>query len=203
MNKSKYSGKLKADLFSPLTLDQKQQNDDMIILEIGAGAGANFQFFPNNVKVIALEPNPHCIKYLQQNVKESTHVNLWKVINSKAEDMQEEVGDNSVDVVVCSYVLCSIDDLNGALKEIRRVLKPNGRFYFLEHVRDQNYNSWTHISQRLMYPILKYFADCNPNKCTWSFIDRAGFKELNYKQVMGPKSFPPFLRPHIYGYATK
>lgn len=76
------------------------------------------------IQVIALEPNYHCIKYLQQNVKESTHVNLWKVINSKAEDMQEEVGDNSVDVVVCTYVLCSIDDVNGVLKEIRRVLKP-------------------------------------------------------------------------------
>lgn len=81
-------------------------------------------FFSVPIQVIALEPNPHCIKYLQQNVKESSHVNLLKVINGKAEDMQEEVGDNSVDAVVCSYVLCSIDDLNSVLKEIRRVLKP-------------------------------------------------------------------------------
>ncbi|PIK54302.1 putative methyltransferase-like protein 7A [Apostichopus japonicus] len=181
----------------------QKENGVLVVLEIGAGAGANFKFFPDGSKVLALEPNIHCVKYLQESASAASHVQLLDIIDGSIEDISAEVKDGSVDAVVGTYVLCSVNNTEAALNEIKRVLKPNGKYYFVEHVRDDYYNSWTHISQRLMHPIMKFFAGCDCAKNTWTFIERAGFKELNYHRMTVPNGYALFLRPHIYGYAAK
>lgn len=195
-------GQMKSDLFASIKQLTKGQSGELVVLEIGAGTGANFKYLPENSKVIALEPNEHCIKYLQDSASESPNLSL-DIITSSVEDLTADLNDESVDAVIGTYVLCSVENVDAALQEVKRVLKKNGRFYFLEHVRDQHYNSWTHIFQRIMVPVMQVIADCDCAKSTWTFIDRAGFSELNYRRIPGPKQFPPYVRPHLYGHVTK
>nr|AUF72233.1 putative methyltransferase-like protein 7A [Apostichopus japonicus] len=195
-------GQIKSNVFASMKQIQKE-NGELVVLEIGAGTGANFNFFPESSKVLALEPNIHCVKYLQESASATSHVQLLNIIDGSIEDISAEVKDGSVDAVVGTYVLCSVNNTEAAMNEIKRVLKPNGKYYFVEHVRDEYYNSWTHIGQRLMHPIMKVLADCDCAKSTWTFIDRAGFKAVDYRQGEGSEKFPFFLRPHIYGCATK
>lgn len=93
------------------------------ILEIGAGTGANFEFLPEGSSVIALEPNPHMEAYLVENAEKFPHVHLKKIVPGFAENM-EGIADDSVAAVVCTLTLCSVHDMEAALTEIKRVLKP-------------------------------------------------------------------------------
>lgn len=96
------------------------------VLEIGAGTGANFEFLPEGSSVIALEPNPHMEAYLVENAQKFPHVYLKKTVPGFAEDMVG-IADESVAAVVCTLTLCSVHDVQAALTEIKRVLKPVSR----------------------------------------------------------------------------
>ena len=93
------------------------------ILEIGAGTGANFEFLPEGSSIVALEPNPHMEPYLVENAKKFPNLHLKEIVPGFAENMQG-VPDESVAAVVCTLTLCSVDDMEATLSEIRRVLKP-------------------------------------------------------------------------------
>lgn len=108
------------------------------ILEIGAGTGANFEFLPEGSSVIALDPNPHMVAYLVENAQRFPHVYLKKVVPGFAENM-EGIADESVAAVVCTLTLCSVHDMQAALTEIKRVLKPVSR----EHVYEGGQNEIT------------------------------------------------------------
>lgn len=93
------------------------------ILEIGTGTGANFQFFPEGSSVVALDPNPHMERYLRSNADKFSHIHLKKVVTGFAEDMKE-IEDNSVAAVVCTLTLCSVQDMDAVMSEVKRVLRP-------------------------------------------------------------------------------
>lgn len=194
---------LKKELFGSLEELQRQLGSSLAVLELGAGTGSNFKYFPEGAQVIALEPNVHCSKYLEQHASEWKHVTLTQIICYGAEDMHEDVHDEAVDVVVCTLVLCSVSDVKQVLAEIRRVLKPGGRFYFLEHGEDPQRNSWLHIRQRLAYPFFKYIGDCDLLNNNWAIIETAGFSSVQYERKMAPKPVPGIFRPQILGYAVK
>ena len=121
---SHYVVDAKEELFSDMSeLRGMLKTDHLTILEIGAGSGTNFQFFPSGSSVIALEPNPHFQKYLEKNAKKFPGVEVQKVVTDCAEKMSH-VDDNSVSAVVCTVVLCSVRDVDAVLSEIKRVLKP-------------------------------------------------------------------------------
>ena len=89
--------------------------------------------------------------------------------------------DNSYDAVVSTWTLCSIPDVLGALKEIRRVMKPEGKFYFVEHglSPDPKIARWQHR----LTPIQKVIGDgCHLNRDTLKLIEQAGLKTLSYRQ---------------------
>lgn len=93
------------------------------ILEIGAGTGANFEFFPEGSSIIALEPNPHMVPYLRENAEKFPNVQLKNIVPGFAENM-DGIPDASVAAVVCTMTLCSVSDVKATLAEIKRVLKP-------------------------------------------------------------------------------
>lgn len=205
--KCSYASKdLKTEMFATFEDLKKQLGDKsqkFVVLEIGAGTGSNFQFFPKDSQVIALEPNKYCSKYLSEHADEWKHVQLQKIITGKAEDMRADIKDGSIDAVVCTLVLCSVTNVKEVLAEVKRVLKTNGRFYFLEHVEDPKRNSWTHIGQRFFYPFFKYIGDCDLLNTNYALILRAGFKEVTYKHKIAPKPTPFFFKPQVLGYAVK
>jgi ubiquinone/menaquinone biosynthesis C-methylase UbiE len=102
------------------------------VIEIGAGSGANFAHYPAGVtRVLAVEPEPH-LREVAREAAQRAPVPI-EVIDALAERLP--AGDGSADAVVCALVLCSIADQDAAFREIRRVLRADGEFRFLEHVR--------------------------------------------------------------------
>lgn len=93
------------------------------LLEIGCGSGANFSFYPDGCTVICTDPNPHFHKYLRRSMDANTHLTYEEVAVVSGEDM-EEFEDESMDVVVGTLVLCSVQNVPQVLREVLRVLRP-------------------------------------------------------------------------------
>ena len=155
-------------------------------MEIGIGTGINLKFYPQNVKkIIGLDANRGMLNQL-----------LKKLVNggSEAELIHQRVeslpfSDNSIGAIVSTYTLCSIKDINSALKEIYRVLKPGGKYYFLEHGLADNPK--TQKWQHRLNPIQNVWADgCNLNRNMEFLITNAGLKIIelkNYYMKRDPK----------------
>ncbi|MBI2433997.1 MAG: class I SAM-dependent methyltransferase [Candidatus Hydrogenedentes bacterium] len=167
------------------------------VLEIGPGAGINLRHYPKHVHVIGVEPNPHMHKYLRQ-AAENSGIAL-SLQNGHAEELHAESA--SKDAVVSTLVLCSVDDVARALQEIRRVLKPGGRFYFIEHVAAPR-GTFLRRTQDFIAPLWRHIGDgCNPNRETWRYLEEAGFAALDFRpERISPI---PLVAPHIVGTATK
>ena len=118
--------KRKEELFSLMKTNFQNVQGDKLVLEIGVGTGANFEFLPEGSSLIALDPNPHMEPYLLENAKKCSHVQLKTFVCGLAENMSF-IPDESVEAVVCTLTLCSVDDMEATLAEIRRVLKPVSR----------------------------------------------------------------------------
>ena len=100
------------------------------ILEIGFGTGMNLQHYPPSVRrVEAIDPDVDLDRYSGPRIAASA-------IDVDFHHLDAEhlpFAADSFDTVVCTLTLCSIPDVRHALGEVRRVLKPGGRFLFLEH----------------------------------------------------------------------
>lgn len=101
-----------------------------IVLEIGAGSGANFiHYDPTKVnRLYALEPNPGMIR-LAERKRRKTKLNI-EFIDLPGERVPLE--DDTVNTVVSTFTLCTIRGITEAIREIRRVLKPEGELIFFE-----------------------------------------------------------------------
>jgi ubiquinone/menaquinone biosynthesis C-methylase UbiE len=102
------------------------------ILEIGAGTGANFSYYPEDARVIALEPDPYMLERAQARLQ-SLKLHNIELRQTPAEHLP--FPDASVDAVVSTLVLCTVADPAAAIREMRRVLRPAGSLLFIEHVR--------------------------------------------------------------------
>ena len=166
------------------------------VIEIGPGTGPNLRYYADGVRWIGIEPNLYMRAYLKREA-ERTGVTA-ELRDGTAEGMS--CADESADGVVSTLVLCSVPDLRGALAEILRVLKPGGRFVFIEHVAAEpgtRLRKWQHR----LRPWFHFLADgCNPDRETWRAIESAGFAEVRLEHFDGPV---PIVRPHIAGVAIK
>lgn len=100
------------------------------VLEIGAGGGLNFRFYPVSVsQLVAIEPE----KNLQKRARRRARLAKCPVRLLDEDATALPFGDAAFDIVISSWTLCSIPDWEKALSEIRRVLKRDGRFVFIEH----------------------------------------------------------------------
>lgn len=93
------------------------------LLEIGCGSGANFRFYPGGCTVICTDPNPHFHQYLRRSMDANAHLTYEEVAVVSGENM-EDFEDESMDVVVGTLVLCSVQNVPQVLREVHRVLKP-------------------------------------------------------------------------------
>ncbi|XP_047204146.1 putative methyltransferase-like protein 7A [Girardinichthys multiradiatus] len=189
----------KVELFRSLS-EFIKPGGKLTILEIGCGTGTNFQFYPPGCKVICTDPNPHFQKYLEKSMKENEQLTFDRFVVTSGEDMSS-VGDESVDVVVCTLVLCTVRDVPQTLREVHRILRPGGAFFFLEHVVADS-STWAYFFQQVLQPVWYYFGDgCKVTRETWKYLEGAGFSELKLKHVEAPLVF--ILKAHIVGSAVK
>ncbi|XP_005986258.1 methyltransferase-like protein 7A [Latimeria chalumnae] len=200
VNYNEKMGQAKKDLFNNL-LTFAGPSGNLTLLEIGCGTGANFSFFPQGCKVICVDPNPNFKKYLEKSLKENEHLKFEQFLVASGEDLKG-VPDGSVDVVVCTLVLCSVLNVQGVLQEVIRVLKPGGAFYFLEHVASEP-NSWTYFFQHVCQPAWSIFGDgCYLTREIWKDLEKANFSDLKLRHIQASVN-NNLIRSHIVGYAVK
>jgi len=111
------------------------------ILEIGFGSGLNLANYPKHIrKITTVDPNAGMNRLAQKRIKKAG-IEVEQLVSS-CERIPFE--DDSVDCVVSTFTLCSIDNVEKALSEVRRVLRPGGAFLFLEHglSPDSNVCKW-------------------------------------------------------------
>ncbi|KAG8195861.1 hypothetical protein JTE90_001100 [Oedothorax gibbosus] len=173
------------------------------VLEIGIGGGeGNLKFYPENTNLTALDMDDDFKKPFTGHVKKNSQINSARAVVGSAEDMHM-IEDSSMDFVVSSYVLCSVQDVHLVLKEVKRVLKPGGKFLFLEHVAYSK-NHWSHlIVQKCAAPLWKvFFYGCVLDRDIGKTISQAVFSTVEMESDF-PSSMWLFIRPQIFGVATK
>ncbi len=168
------------------------------ILEIGPGVGSNFHRYPDGTRVIAYEPNPHMHKRLEHTAAE--HGIVLDLRSAKAESLLEP--DASQDVVIATLTLCSVDDPATVIAEVHRVLRPGGRFLFVEHIAAAEGTALRYL-QGVLAPIWAVLSDrCRLAAHTNEEIERAGFAAVDYTiENLGAKLDPS--RRIAYGVATR
>ncbi|MEL6928747.1 MAG: class I SAM-dependent methyltransferase [Cyanobacteria bacterium J06600_6] len=162
------------------------------ILEIGFGTGLNLPHYPPSVsKITTIDPNPGMQKLARSRIAKSQISVDYKVLNGESLPMPDEIFDS----VVCTWTLCSIPLVEQALSEVYRLLKPGGKFYFIEHglSQDRGVQVW----QNRLTPIQKIIADgCHLNRRIDALVQQQ-FPDVTVKQFYAPRL------PRVIGYMYK
>ena len=165
-------------------------------LEIGAGTGLNHDLYPSAVSELVLtEPFEPMARQLRE--KASRLSIPAEVVEAPAEALP--FPDDSFDTVALTLVLCTVPEPDRALAEIARVLKPGGRFLFLEHVRadEPGLARW---QERLNPPWRVFGHGCNCNRDTLATIERSPLAVERAERGRIPK-MPPLVKPMLIGSA--
>jgi ubiquinone/menaquinone biosynthesis C-methylase UbiE len=173
-------------------------------LEIGAGSGANLPWYPKAVTDLVLaDPSPYMLDHLRAALAAVPEWPGSGIVSLAAAGFPTlPFGDASYDTVVVTYVLCSIPDLSGAIGEIARVLKPNGRLLFLEHVRAADGGVLGSVQDLVERPH-RFVADgCRPNRRTEAVL-RASPLTIAWLERGEQPSAAPTVRPTIMGVAVR
>lgn len=142
------------------------------VLEIGIGTGFSLSYYRQADEVIGIEPDPHMLKLARKQLTKLGLTNV-ELRPGRAEALPFE--DSSFDAVVSSLVLCTVRDAPRSLAEAKRVLKPDGTFRFMEHVRSDE--SFMGTIQDWITPIWRWLAaGCHANRRTEQAIVAAGFQ---------------------------
>jgi ubiquinone/menaquinone biosynthesis C-methylase UbiE len=166
------------------------------VLEIGGGTGANLAHYRPEVTSLTLtEPDASMLKRLERHAKQAAPSAL--VLRAPAEDLPFE--DDTFDVVVSTLVLCGVDDQPRAVREIRRVLRPDGRLLLLEHVRASEPAAAK--KQDRMNWVNRAVVCCDCNRPTLDTLEQGGFRATALEHTELPKA-PTFVRPAILGVAV-
>jgi ubiquinone/menaquinone biosynthesis C-methylase UbiE len=165
-------------------------------IEIGAGTGLNLEHYPDAVtRLVLAEPDRHMRRRLRRRV--DARDRAAEVIDASAEGLP--FPDATFDTAVVTLVLCSVPNQEVALAEIARVLKPNGRFLFIEHVRSGD----PKVARRQdrIRPLYN-LVDCNPNRETLAAIEASALRVESVRHGEVPKA-PKVERPMIVGTARR
>jgi ubiquinone/menaquinone biosynthesis C-methylase UbiE len=168
------------------------------ILEIGAGAGANFRYLAPGTHVITVEPNVWMHAYLHEAARR--HGGTVDVRAGTAEHIP--LSDGSVEAVISSFVLCTVADPARVLAEVRRVLRPGGRFWCVEHVAAPAGTSTARIQRLAHRPWRWLFGGCETHRDTTRLLHEAGFSSVEVTPFTLRTVLVP-IRPQIAAVAVK
>jgi ubiquinone/menaquinone biosynthesis C-methylase UbiE len=167
------------------------------VLEIGFGTGINLSYYPKSLeKLITVDANPGMNALAKKRIESSTITVDNRVLNGENLPMT----DSTFDSVVSTWTLCSIANVEQAIAEIHRVLKPGGKFYFIEHglSNEPNIQIW---QNRLNFINKALFVGCHINRNIKQLI-ATQFVDLTVEEFYDPDS--PKIDGYMYkGVATK
>jgi ubiquinone/menaquinone biosynthesis C-methylase UbiE len=159
------------------------------ILEIGFGTGLNLVYYPETVqKITTVDANFGMNKIARSRIDRSTIEVNNLVLNGE----NIPLADETFDSIVTTWTLCSITEVDRAIAEIYRLLKPGGKFLFIEHgiSSETKIKNW----QNRLTPIQKVIADgCHLNRNIQKIVEKK-FHHVNIEQFYVPKL------PKISGY---
>ena len=169
------------------------------VVELGPGVGANLGFLPRGTRLLAVEPNLRMHAALLARCA-AAELDV-RLIATRAEDLP--LADASVDDILCSLVLCTVDDPDAVLREVRRVLRPGGRFRFVEHVAAAPWTPRSAVQRAVRRPWAWIFEGCDPHRDTEAAIERAGFTQVTVtrRRLRGSVFYP--VNTAIFGIATR
>jgi ubiquinone/menaquinone biosynthesis C-methylase UbiE len=167
------------------------------VLEVGAGTGANLPYYPDTVERLLLcEPTAAMRMQLETKLDHPR----YQLLDCKAESLP--LPDESVDVVVSTLVLCSVQSLSASLAELHRVTVPGGRLVFVEHVAAMDRPGrlrW----QRVAEPMWRCIAgNCHLTRDTERAITDSGWRIQTIQRESMRKAMA-LVRPSIRGVAIK
>ena len=123
------------------------------VLEVGIGSGLNLPYYTSRVRQLAaVDPSAELLAMARSNARR-LRVEV-QLVQQRAERLPFRAA--SFDSVLLTWALCSIPDPTAALREIRRVLKPGGELFFIEHglAREPGVAAW----QRRLTPLWRPLA---------------------------------------------
>jgi ubiquinone/menaquinone biosynthesis C-methylase UbiE len=170
------------------------------VVEIGFGSGLNVPLYPPAVeKVFAIEPSTVAKRLAAERVDASSVPVDFAGLDGQHLPLDTE----SVDAALSTFTLCTIPDVDQALIELYRVLKPGGRVHFLEHglAEDPDVVKWQHRFNGVQQLVC---GGCNLDRPIERLILDAGFEitELDHTWMKGPRAVRPW--GYLYeGRATK
>jgi ubiquinone/menaquinone biosynthesis C-methylase UbiE len=169
---------------------------DGTVLEIGAGTGANLPAYPPVDRLVLTEPAATMRGILARRVARDG--SDATVLDAGAEALP--VATASVDTVVSTMVLCTVPDVDRALAEVVRVLKPGGRLLFIEHVHSPAGSRLRRWQDRLAEPWAAFAMGCRCDRDIVGALRRHLLvMEFRDDRWLG---MPPVVRPLVVGAAT-
>jgi ubiquinone/menaquinone biosynthesis C-methylase UbiE len=167
------------------------------VVEIGAGTGLNVAHYPDGIAELVLtEPDAAMRRRLARRLQR--HGRVARIVDAPAERLP--LADASVDTVVSTLVLCTVNDPERALGEIARVLRPDGQLLFVEHVRASSrfLAAW---QDYLFQPWRSFAGGCHCNRPTVELMRACGFAVAADDGVW--RGMPAIVHPLIIGRATR
>jgi phosphatidylethanolamine/phosphatidyl-N-methylethanolamine N-methyltransferase len=144
--------------------------DGYHILEVGVGTGKNFDYYPDNARITAIDFSK---EMLNQAIQKKHRKNIS--VELELMDIQSLCfADNSFDIVIASFVFCSVPQPLKGLKELYRVCKPGGRVLLLEHVLSSR--PWLAGLMKLINPVVLALAGANINRNTVKNVQACAFE---------------------------
>ena len=166
------------------------------VVELGAGAGASMRYLARGTHLVTIEPNPHAHDALR---RKATRYGIELEIRGEgAESTSVETA--SVDAVICTLVLCTVEEPSAALAEVRRILRPGGRFVFIEHVASDP-GPVRALQRAVRRPWRYVFDGCHLDRDTAAAIAAAGFTDVRIEHGRMGGAFVP-VWPMISGVAV-
>jgi len=168
------------------------------VVELGSGVGANLRYLSPGTRLVAVEPNPAMHRRLRARAaRADVELELHTTVGERL-----DLPDGSVDAVISSLVLCTVPDPAAVVAEVHRVLRPGGRYAFVEHVAAAEHTAIRRLQRAVRRPWGWFFEGCSCERDLRPVIEAAGFAST---AITGYRLRGPFLpaNPQIAGVATR
>jgi SAM-dependent methyltransferase len=158
-----------------------------VIVELGPGSGANFRYYPRGTRVIAIEPNARMHGRLARAASRHGLELDLRAAGGETIDLPSQ----SADFVCSTLVLCSVTNRAAVIGEIRRVLRPGGRFVAIEHVAGPPRSAVATLQRTIRRPWRWVFEGCELCNETETLLRTGGFRNVEIEPLKIDTLFVP------------